>query len=345
MSKILLVEDSKVQALMAKGVLEAAGHSVQHVATAEEAVKACYHSPPDIVLQDQHLVETSGLEVCRRIKNDLTLASIPVLVLTAGDKEKDHVAALDAGADAFLPKGSPNDQLLAVIARQVSMSGSADASFANDSASRPNQPARILVIDDSPTFLELLVRKLTEVGFDVTGASSGAKGLSTLAEQPFDIAMVDVVMPEMDGFEFCEQARQWARDNHRELGLLVMTGSDRQDVLITSLEAGADDYVTKQHEIDVLVAHATALTRRIARAKQMRSLRDPRDPPDLLAAHNNSGNVDLPQLAIELRQASRKMMETVQHLSSTTLTAEQQQHLQTLHNLASELSARVDDLS
>ena len=273
MSRILLVEDSKVQALVTQRLLEHSGYSVEHVMGVDEAVTRCYESTPDLVITDQMLGEVSGLEVCRRIKSDVALSVIPVLMLTGTHVQKDHIAALDAGADAFLSKDSSAEELLAVISHLLQDTVSIPPLGASSGETEPvMHRTRILVVDDSPTFLATLCRRLSDAGFDVTGASTGNQALSLLEEQPYDVAVTDVVMPQMDGFEFTLLARKWAIQQHRQLGLLVLTGAERKDVLLQSLEAGADDYVNKSQELDVIVAHATALARRIARSRQIEAI-------------------------------------------------------------------------
>src|SRR5271154_6173200 len=115
MSDILLVEDSRVQAVAYKRLLEKAGYSVRHANSAEEAFQLCLQAIPDLVVLDQYLGDRSGLEVCRRLKGDIALQVIPILALTGSQKERDHLAALEAGADRFLSKESPDDELLAVV--------------------------------------------------------------------------------------------------------------------------------------------------------------------------------------------------------------------------------------
>jgi len=117
MSRILLVEDSRVQAIVAQRLLEGAGYTVEHVLSVDEALKVCYESTPDLVVSDHELGEGSGLEICRRMKSEAALSSIPVLMLCGSNLQKYRVAAMDAGADAFLTKDSSNDELLAVISR------------------------------------------------------------------------------------------------------------------------------------------------------------------------------------------------------------------------------------
>ncbi len=334
MSRVLLVEDSKVQALVAKRVLEGAGYTVEHVTTAEEALRACYDTPPDIVLQDQHLAELSGLEVCRRIKSDFALASIPVLVLTAGNKERDHIAALDAGADAFLPKDSPSEELLAVIARQIETAANTKPIDAGEISKVRSKPSRILAIDDSPTFLKVLCRRLTEAGFDVVAASSAAEGLALLGELPFDVAVVDVVMPELNGFEFCTRARQRAIESNAHLGLLVLTGSNREDVLLEALDAGADDYVTKQQDMGVILAHATALARRIARAKQIAALNARTLKQGAAEAASKAKSEFLTTISREIRTPIDEMLRMMERLMDTKLSDDQRECLNDLKQSA-----------
>ena len=202
MNNILLVEDSRTQAHTFRRLLEGAGYVVRHAMTADEAFDSCLESTPDLVLLDQYLGDKSGLDVCRRLKEDVALQVIPILVLTASQKERDHIAALDSGADRFLSKDSPDAELLAVVngllKKAVPVDTADRGTAARDAFLRG---ARILAIDDSRTYLHELSQKLTAGGFQVTTATSGAAGLALLEKESFHILVIDVVMPEMNGFE------------------------------------------------------------------------------------------------------------------------------------------------
>jgi CheY-like chemotaxis protein/HPt (histidine-containing phosphotransfer) domain-containing protein len=273
MSGILLVEDSRTQAHTYRSLLEQAGYSVRHAATAEAAFQLCQEMTPDLVLLDQYLGDKSGLEVCRRLKSDMTLQVIPIVVLTASQKEQDHIAALDSGADRFLSKESPPEELLAVVTGLL-RSAIAVESVDRDAETRNSflSGARLLAIDDSRVYLAELSEKLGGRGFQVMTALSGAAGLELLERESFHILVIDVVMPEMDGFEVCRRARAWANTQHQQLGLLILSGQENREVLLQALESGADDFVSKQQDMDVILAHITSLVRRVRMMRHIEAI-------------------------------------------------------------------------
>ncbi|MBW3596778.1 MAG: response regulator, partial [Planctomycetes bacterium] len=273
MSDILLIEDSRVQAHAYRRLLEEAGHTVRHAATAEEALEQCLASTPDLVVLDQYLGDQSGLEVCRRLKGDLALQVIPIVVLTGSQKGRDHIAALDAGADRFLSKEGSDEQLLAVVAGLLKSALPAEAlDFDAESRDAFLRGGRLLAIDDSRTYLSELSKHLTQCGFQVATAASGAEGLAMLEQETFHIAIVDVVMPEMDGFEVCRRARAWADKRQKQLGLLILSGQENRHVLLQALESGADDFVSKSQDMEVILAHIKSLVRRVRMMRHIHAI-------------------------------------------------------------------------
>jgi CheY-like chemotaxis protein len=275
MSEILLVEDSRTQAATFRRLLEGAGYTVRHAPSAEQAFELCLQATPDLVLLDQYLGDKSGLEVCQRIKGDINLQVIPILVLTASQKEQDHIAALNAGADQFLSKDSSREDLLAVI-QGLLKSALPVGPIESDADAKDTflRGARILAIDDSRTYLAELSKKLTANGFQVTTATSGAEGLTQLEQGAFHIAVVDVVMPEMDGFEVCRRARQWGGKNGKQLGLLILSGQENREVLLRALESGADDFVSKAQDMEVILAHIKSLVRRVRMMRHIQAINE-----------------------------------------------------------------------
>lgn len=118
---------------------------------------------------------------------------------------------------------------------------------------------KVLVVDDDPTLLRLVEYTFAEEAQQVFTASNGAEGLRQFyANQP-DLVILDVAMPEMDGYETCRRIRQLA-----DVPIIMLTAFGQNEDIIRGLEAGADDYVTKPFSPEVLVARAKAVLRRAA---------------------------------------------------------------------------------
>lgn len=120
-------------------------------------------------------------------------------------------------------------------------------------------PARVLVVDDVPANVKILEAKLTAEYFEVLTASHGRAALEIAqAEQP-DIILLDVMMPEMDGFEACRRLKADARTAHIPV-VMVTALSDMGD-RVTGLDAGADDFLTKLVNDLILLSRVKSLVR------------------------------------------------------------------------------------
>jgi two-component system OmpR family response regulator len=117
---------------------------------------------------------------------------------------------------------------------------------------------RILVVDDENSISELIATSLKFVGFDVRTAASGAQALQIAEEFKPHALILDVMLPDQNGFEVCRQIRSEGQN----VGVLFLTAKDSVEDKIAGLTIGGDDYVTKPFSLEELVARLRALLRR-----------------------------------------------------------------------------------
>ncbi len=117
---------------------------------------------------------------------------------------------------------------------------------------------KILIVDDEPGLRELVRINLEHEGYGVVQAENGSQGLSVLQEQHPDLVIMDVMMPDMDGWEACRRLRTFS-----QVPVLMLTAKVQSKDIVTGLDSGADDYLTKPFNMDELVARIRALLRRV----------------------------------------------------------------------------------
>ena len=120
--------------------------------------------------------------------------------------------------------------------------------------------ARLLVVDDEPNILELLSASLRYAGFEVATASNGHEALTTARTFRPDLVVLDVMMPDMDGFTVVRRMRGEGAD----VPVVFLTARDATEDKITGLTLGGDDYVTKPFSLEEIIARIRAVLRRAA---------------------------------------------------------------------------------
>ncbi|SFB49619.1 two-component system, OmpR family, response regulator [Amycolatopsis marina] len=122
---------------------------------------------------------------------------------------------------------------------------------------------RLLVVDDEATVRELLSAALRFAGFEVSAAANATEAVAAATEQPPDLVLLDIMLPDMDGFDVVRQLRAQRPDSRSgPVPVLFLTARDGQADKVTGLSLGADDYVTKPFDLAELIERIRAILRR-----------------------------------------------------------------------------------
>lgn len=127
---------------------------------------------------------------------------------------------------------------------------------------------KLLVIDDDTAVTDLLSLLLKSQGFEVFATNNSSDGLSMIREIQPDLVILDLMMPEMDGWEVCRAVRQFS-----QIPIIILSALNDPSMIASVLDAGADDYLTKPTPSRVLVAHINRLSKRNGNLRSS-SLRD-----------------------------------------------------------------------
>ncbi|MGL4397794.1 MAG: phosphate regulon transcriptional regulator PhoB [Hyphomicrobium sp.] len=152
-------------------------------------------------------------------------------------------------------------------------------------------PAKIIIIEDEAALAELLKYNLEAEGFDVVHASDGEEAELLLSEEPFDLAILDWMIPKISGIELCRRLRN--RAETQRLPIVLLTARGEESDRVRGLTTGADDYVTKPFSVQELMARVKGLLRRSA----------PERVSDILV----SGDIMLDRAAHKVMRGSREL--------------------------------------
>jgi two-component system phosphate regulon response regulator PhoB len=119
---------------------------------------------------------------------------------------------------------------------------------------------KILVVDDEEDILELVRHNLSKEGYDITCAQSGEKALEKATLKPFDMIILDLMLPGLDGLEVAKRLKAVAQTRH--IPIIMLTAKGEEADVVAGLELGADDYITKPFSPRVLLARIKAVLRR-----------------------------------------------------------------------------------
>ena len=120
----------------------------------------------------------------------------------------------------------------------------------------------ILVVEDESAIQQLVSYNLIKAGFHVTCADSGEEALEYLFKEDIDCILLDLMLPGMSGIEVCERIHGKIEKNDKKIPIIMLTAKGEEEDIVTGLECGADDYITKPFSPKILIARIKAVLRR-----------------------------------------------------------------------------------
>ena len=204
-----------------------------------------------MMITDINMPEMDGFELSAAVRADDRFAKLPIVALTSATRQGDRERCRQLKIDRQISKPIKHSELLMVIRDAVGLVPDAeDLATTTDNASwaageSPGRYLSILVAEDNVVNQRLATGVLTKLGHKVTLAATGKEALQQFQESTFDVILMDVQMPEMDGFEATRQIRRLEGESGTRIPIIAMTARAMQGDREACLAAGMDDYLPK----------------------------------------------------------------------------------------------------
>lgn len=253
---VLLVDDNQTNLRILQETLGSWGVDV-HVATcAESAIQqlqdfAEHQSPLPLVISDVNMPKMDGFDLLRALRADPTLCEVAVILLTSGDRHGDVARSRELGVRSYLIKPAKQSELLKAILT-IDDKQTWKAMDESEASALPLAAIKILLAEDGVTNQKVALGALAKWGHDVTVANNGEEAVILWQANDYDVILMDIQMPVMNGLEATQRIRELETGTARHTPIIAMTAHAMKGDRATCLKAGMDDYLSKpvrRHEL------------------------------------------------------------------------------------------------
>jgi CheY-like chemotaxis protein len=250
---VLAIDDNPTNRAIVESHLRAWGFRVESVASGAiglEVLRAEHAADPfALVVLDMQMPDMDGLQVAKAIREDPALAPLPLVMLTSMALRERAQELKEAGFAAWLTKPVRPlplyNALVGVLTGPEAAVGSATPTIPEAEALPALPPMRVLVAEDNSVNQKVAVRILAKLGARADAVGNGLEALEALARVPYDVVLMDVQMPEMDGLEATRELRRREAGTDRHTPVIAMTAHAMARDRDRCLAAGMDDHLTK----------------------------------------------------------------------------------------------------
>jgi len=252
--KILIIEDEESLAELYRIKFEQEGFAVLSCETGPEGLAIAEKEAPDLILLDIMLPKMDGYQVLRGLKSSERTREIKVFFLSNLVQSDEIKKGIAAGADDYLVKSSLTPSQLAEKVRNFFelQAGSAGTGLpaANEKPAAPDLSGekrggapKVLLIEDNDSLIEMYLQQFMRDGFDTEVAKNGAWGIKLAKNKIFDIIILDMVMPAMDGHRALKDLRSDGRT--KDIPIIILSNSAQENDIEKARQEGASAYLLK----------------------------------------------------------------------------------------------------
>jgi DNA-binding response OmpR family regulator len=251
---VLVIEDDPVAAVVLCGLVESLGVDTHQALTAKDARQTLRTHAFDLILLDLHLPDGDGRDLLLELKADAAYAHVPVIVSTSDSADLAESECLALGAAGYLRKPLNPRRDAAIIREHLD---SQDHS-APDEADQPEpttvdrgeaatpdgaRNVTVLLVEDDPLSAALVEHRLGLEGWEVVHFADGGEAFAAIQDRSFTVAILDIKLPGMDGFEFLDRSRDLP--SFRDVPIFLLTGMGKESDIVRGFQLGATDYIVK----------------------------------------------------------------------------------------------------
>jgi signal transduction histidine kinase/CheY-like chemotaxis protein/streptogramin lyase len=250
--RVLIVDDNSTNRRILKDTVESWGMKALLAESGQTALAALHWAasegrPFSLVLTDAHMPGMDGFALVETMKRHPELAASTVMMLTSGPQRGDVAQCKELGIAAYLTKPIRQSQLRTAIMQVLPAAPLQEtlAAAARQLAPAPQPRLRILLAEDNAVNQRLALRLLEKCGHQVSVTCNGREALAALDTGEFDVVLMDIQMPEMDGFEATAAIRMKERAAGKHLPIIAMTAHAMNGDRERCIDAGMDGYIAK----------------------------------------------------------------------------------------------------
>ncbi|HXQ82816.1 MAG TPA: PleD family two-component system response regulator [Xanthobacteraceae bacterium] len=280
-ARVLVVDDVPANVKLMEARLSAEYFDVITAMSGVEALTICERAECDLVLLDVMMPDMDGFEVCRRLKTNPATHHIPVVMVTALDQPSDRVRGLEAGADDFLSKPTPELALIArvrslarlkMVTDELRMRAVTSHEIGIESPEREavadtGRGGRVLIVDDRPASYERVAAMLSKEQ-EVEIETDPNHALFRAADGNYDLLIVSLSLENFDALRLCSQLRSLERT--RNIPILVITEPDNNARMVRGLEIGVNDFLLRPIDMNELLARVRSQVRKRRYSERLR---------------------------------------------------------------------------